>query len=790
VHRCSLMYDVCAWKRHAGRLLVVVLICLCVLQSVQAQQSKNPFPQVRFDIEVEAVLAKAGCNMGACHGNLNGKGGFRLSLRGQSPNDDYQWLMKEYSRRRLNLLEPAQSLILLKPISAVSHQGGTRFRTDSLEYSILSRWLKAGAPGPDENEVKVTNLVVLPEDSVVRAPRDSVQLQVMAQFSDGSTADVTSLAVYEPSNLVAEVSAGGLVHRLKDGESTIGVRFLNNQLAIRVAFMPRTSRKRIRFPETVNYVDELVFEKLRKLGIQPAELTNASEFIRRAFLDALGILPTGEEAKAFVDDSNLNKRAILIDSLLDRPEFSDRWALVWSDLLRNEEKVLDSQGVEVYHRWIRNSFEQRKPLDQFVRELIVATGSTYEVPTTNYWRANRTPDVRAETTARTFLGIRLQCAKCHNHPFDRWTQDDYYDWATLFSGIQYEEVGDNKRSDKFDKNEFVGEQIVKYAFQEEYTNARTKSPASPRFLGNATQAEDAEEDRLNALAKWVTSAENQWFVRSQVNRIWYHVMGRGLVEPVDDLRVTNPPVNPALLNALSQAFVDSGFDVRALVRQIMVSTTYQLSSQPNATNGNDQQNFSRAIVKRLDAEVLLDAQNQAIGLPAKFNGYELGIRAGQIPGVRKIKWRKEAPSSGDLFLATFGKPDRMMACECERSNETTLNQVFFLVSDKGIGERMNESESQVRQLAESEISDAELVKLIYWRTLSRAPGRAELVFATNYLADAEGLSTASAVVSKGRRKERVEVTSLDLMLRTEERLENVQDLTWALLNAKEFLFRH
>lgn len=790
MHRCSLMYNVCAWKRHAGRLLVVVLMCLCVLQSLQAQQSKNPFPQVRFDIEVEAVLAKAGCNMGACHGNLNGKGGFRLSLRGQSPNDDYQWLMKEYSRRRLNLLEPAQSLILLKPTSAVSHQGGTRFRTDSLEYSILRRWLKAGAPGPDENEVKVTNLVVLPEDSVVRAPRDSVQLQVIAQFSDGSTADVTSLAVYEPSNLVAEVSAGGLVHRLKDGESTIGVRFLSNQLAIRVAFMPRTSRKRIRFPESVNYVDELVFEKLRKLGIQPAELTDDSEFIRRAFLDALGMLPTGQEAKAFVDDSNLNKRAILIDSLLDRPEFSDRWALVWSDLLRNEEKVLDSKGVEVYHRWIRNSFEQRKPLDQFVRELIVATGSTYEVPTTNYWRANRTPDVRAETTARTFLGIRLQCAKCHNHPFDRWTQDDYYDWATLFSGIQYEEVGDNKRSDKFDKNEFVGEQIVKYAFQEEYTNARTKSPASPRFLGNATQAEDAEEDRLNSLAKWVTSAENQWFVSSQVNRIWYHVMGRGLVEPVDDLRVTNPPVNPALLNALSQAFIDSGFDVRALVRQIMVSTTYQLSSQPNATNANDQQNFSRAIVKRLDAEVLLDAQNQAIGLPAKFNGYELGIRAGQIPGVRKIKWRKEAPSSGDLFLATFGKPDRMMACECERSNETTLNQVFFLVSDKGIGERMNESESQVRQLAESEISDAELVKLIYWRTLSRAPGRAELVFATNYLADAEGLSTASAVVSKGRRKERVEVTSLDLMLRTEERLKNVQDLTWALLNAKEFLFRH
>ncbi len=790
MQRCSPICNVHAWNLHAGRLLLVVLICPYVLQSLQAQQSKNPFPQVRFDIEVEAVLAKAGCNMGACHGNLNGKGGFRLSLRGQSPHDDYQWLMKEYSRRRLNLMEPAQSLILLKPTSAVSHQGGTRFRTDSLEYSILSRWLKDGAPGPDENEVKLTNLVVLPEDSVVRAPRDSIQLRVMARFSDGSTADVTSLAVYEPSNLVAEVSAGGLVHRLKDGESTIGVRFLNNQLAIRIAFVPRTSRKRIRFPDAVNYVDEFVFAKLRKLGIQPAELTDDSEFVRRAFLDALGLLPTGEEARAFVDNSNLNKRATLIDSLLERPEFSDRWALIWSDLLRNEEKVLDSTGVDVYHRWIRNSFEQRKPLDQFVRELIVATGSTYEVPTANYWRANRTPDVRAETTARTFLGIRLQCAKCHNHPFDRWTQDDYYDWATLFSGIHYEEVGDNKRSDKFDKNEFIGEQIVKYAFKEEYTNARTKAPASPRFLGDATQTEAEEKDRLNSLARWVTSAENQWFVRSQVNRIWYHVMGRGLVEPVDDLRVTNPPVNPALLNALSQAFVDSGFDVRALVRQIMISSTYQLSSQPNATNVNDQQNFSRAIVKRLDAEVLLDAQNQAIGLPARFNGYELGIRAGQIPGVRKIRWRQEAPSSGDLFLATFGKPDRMMACECERSNETTLNQVFFLVSDKGIGERMNENESRVRQLAESEVSDAELVELVYWRTLSRAPSHAELVFATNYLAHAEGLSTASAVVSKGRRKDRAEVAPLDLTIRTQQRLKNVQDLTWALLNAKEFVFRH
>ena len=790
MQRCLVRPDGIPWKVHIILLLLVCVVGKFEAQILQAQSHEQAFPQVRFQVEVEAVLSKAGCNMGACHGNLNGKGGFKLSLRGQDPKDDYQWLMKEHGSRRLNLFEPAQSLILQKPTSGVSHQGGTRFRTDSLEYSILSRWLQAGAPGPEPDAIRVTRLSVTPKDSVIRHPKDSIQLQVMAEFSDGSTADVTALAVYEPSNLVSEVSVGGLVRRLKDGESTIGVRFLEHQLAIRVAFMPRTSRKRIRFPESFNYVDDLIFEKLDKLGIQPSEITDDSEFIRRAFLDALGVLPTGSEAKRFVESEDPDKRRQLIDSLLERPEFSDRWALIWSDLLRNEEKVLDSQGVEIYHQWIRNSFEQRKPLDQFVRELIVATGSTYDVPTANYWRANRTPDVRAETTARTFLGIRLQCAKCHNHPFDRWTQDDYYDWATLFSGIEYEEVGANKRTDKFDKNEFVGEQIVKYELKEEYINARTKKPATPRFLGDNAQSQTMDQSRLKSLAHWMTSADNHWFVKSQVNRIWYHIMGRGLVEPVDDLRVTNPPVNPALLEALATDFVDAGFDVRHLVRQIMNSTTYQLSSTPNVTNKEDQQNFSRAIVKRLDAEVLLDAQNQAIGVPAKFNGYELGLRAGQIPGVRKVKWRKDTPSSGDLFLATFGKPDRLMACECERSNETTLNQAFFLVSDKGVGERMNEEKSQVRQFAESEISDSEVVELIYWRTLSRAPSHAEHLFATHYLANTESVSPGLPTKESGRRKSKLTAEPLDRSVRSQDRLNKVQDLTWALLNAKEFVFRH
>ena len=769
---------------------ILCMTCVLVAHAADTRQHESAFKKIRFQIEVEAVLAKAGCNMGACHGNLNGKGGFKLSLRGQSPKEDYQWLLKQHGSRRLDLITPTQSLILQKPTSGVSHQGGTRFRLDSLEYSILHRWLQAGAPGPSDDVPTLTNLVASPNDSVIRFPHDTVQLQVLAEFSDGSTADVTSLAVYEPSNLVAEVSNSGLVQRLKDGESTIGVRFLEKQLAVRVAFMPRTSRKRIKFPVANNYIDDLIFAKLAKLGIQPSELTSDSEFVRRAYLDSLGILPTAEEARSFVNDPTPDKRALLIESLLARPEFSDRWALIWSDLLRNEEKVLDSHGVEVYHGWIRESFEQRKPLDQFVRELIIATGSTYDVPSANYWRANRAPDVRAETTARTFLGIRLQCAKCHNHPFDRWTQDDYYDWATVFSGIQYEDLEEKERSDRFDKNEFVGEQLVKLEFKQEFTNARTKQPASPRFLGTHGGELGVEQARLDSLATWMTSVENPWFVKSQVNRIWYHIMGRGLVEPVDDLRVTNPPVNPELLEALANDFIEAKFDVRTLVGKIMRSTTYQLSSTPNATNAEDQQNYSRAIVKRLDAEVLLDAQNQAIGVPAKFNGYELGIRAGQIPGVRKIKWRKETPSSGDLFLATFGKPDRLMACECERSNETTLNQVFFLVSDKGIGERMEQSESRVRQLAESDLPDAEVVELIYWSALSRAPNARELGFAMKYLANAE--KGAEDQIPEPRRLLRNTSTEevIDRTIRTEQRLENVQDLTWALLNAKEFVFRH
>jgi hypothetical protein len=365
--------------------------------------------------------------------------------------------------------------------------------------------------------------------------------------------------------------------------------------------------------------------------------------------------------------------------------------LKWSDILRNEEKVLDATGVEKFYTWIRDSFARGRPLDEFVRQLIVARGSTYEHPAANYHRACRDAATRGEAAARLFLGTRLQCAQCHNHPFDRWTQDDYYSWAALFARIDYKIV-DNKRLDDLDKNEFVGEQIVLVKDEGEVNDPRTGQKAPPRFLGER-RGLAADADRLAELADWLTSPANQSFAKAQVNRIWYHLMGRGLVEPVDDFRETNLASHPDLLDALAADLVANGFDVRHVMRRIMNSRTYQLSAAPNQTNGDDETNFSRAIPRRLTAEQLLDAQAQVMAVPVDFNGYDPGLRAGQLPGVRKVRLRKKPPSSGDRFLMAFGKPERLIACECERSDTSTLSQAMLLISGEGLHELLTRQDN-------------------------------------------------------------------------------------------------
>lgn len=705
-----------------------------------------------------AVLSKAGCNLGACHGNQNGKGGFRLSLRGQEPAFDFASLTKEESQRRVNLLEPESSLILQKPAGQVAHQGGVRFKKDSPEYAILLNWVRSGAAGLAEHEPKLTKLVVTPPEAVKFEPEQHLQLQVTVHFSDRTSRDVTNLAVYELTTNSVSASHDGDIQRLQPGESTVIVRYLDQQVPVRVAFLLARPEFAWRDVEANSTIDVHILARFKALRMSSSADAGDVVFVRRAFLDAIGLLPTRDEAQSFIADSASDKRERLIDRLLVRPEFADHWALKWSDLLRNEEKVLDQKGVDLFYGWIRESIAAGKPLDQFVREMVDAQGSTYANPPANFWRANRDPFTRGETAARLFLGVRLQCAKCHNHPFDRWTQDDYYSWAALFGQIDYKEVGENKRSDKLDLHEFNGEQLVLVKGDREVKDPRTGQDAPPKFLGGETLSLEPASNRLSPLAQWLGSPANDLFVKSQANFVWYHLFGRGLVEPIDDFRLTNPPTHPALLDDLARELASHNFDLRYLVRRIMTSRVYQLAAEPNDTNREDDSNYSRAIVRRLSAEKLLDAQCQVLDVPPRLIGYPRGTRAGQIRGVSRAS-RKQS-GGADRFLKTFGKPERLLACECERSAETSLNQALVFVGNPGLAELLADDTNRLKRLLESGQSDTDMITDLFWTALSRDPTPEEQSSLLTFLKNAPDKFIA------------------------------LQDVAWALMNAKEFVFRH
>ncbi len=734
--------------------LLLIFVSLGVTAAANDARSGSP----EFAVDVMSVLSKAGCNAGTCHGNLNGKGGFKLSLRGDDPQHDFNSLVLAARGRRVNLMSASRSLILQKATGAAPHRGGIRFGTTSPEYQLLLDWLRDGAPGPSADAATVTRLEVQPSQVIVASPTDDVQVRVTAFFSDGTSQQVTNRACYELSNLSASVDAGGRVSRNKFGETTLIVRYLQQQVPVSICFIE--ARPQYHWNETAenNEIDRHVFAKLRQLRINAANLCDDTVFVRRAFLDAIGRLPTADEAQHFVGDQDPCKRAKLIDALLSRPEFADFWALKWADVLRTEEKVLDSQGVKVFHGWIRDSLAAARPLDQFVRQLVLGLGSTFKNPPANFYRANRDPATRGETTARLFLGTRLQCAKCHNHPFDRWTQDDYYGWASFFSQIDYK-MDKNERRDKLDKNEFAGEQTVVIDHKDEVRHPSTGQNVEPKLLGDEVVALDSTSNRLERLADWLVSSENELFVKSQTNFIWYQLMGVGLVNPIDDFRSTNPASHPALLDALARQFADSGFDIRFLVRQIMNSSTYQLSAAPHGPGGEEDGTYSHAVVRRLPAEVILDMQSDVLDLPAQFAGYSLGLRAVQIPGVSSKKKGAGSPKPGDRFLKTFGKPERILACDCERSNETTLKQAFVLLGD-GLNSRLASPENQISRLAASHRSDSQIVQQLYWAALSRAPEQRELTAAVEMISAAQS-----------------------------DRAAALQDIAWALLNAKEFLFR-
>ena len=705
-------------------------------------------PPASFRNEAMAVLSRAGCASGPCHGNLYGKGGFKLSLRGQDAEADFVALTRDALGRRIDRLAPRASLLLAKATMALPHEGGQRFSASSPEYAVLRRWIAEGARL--DSPPRPVRLVVAPAESIIRAPVDRVALKAVASFSDGSVRDVTRLACFEPSTLGVAVDPAGVVRRLSHGESAVLVRYLDTQAVARVAFVPARPDFAWKEQPEANYIDRLVHARLKALRVEPSPTCTDAEFLRRASLDACGILPTAERARAFLADKRPDKRARLVEELLARPEFADFWALKWADLLRAEEKALDAKGVRLFHAWIRQSILDGKPLDRFARELVAGMGSTYSRPASNYYRALREPYERAEATAQVFLGTRIGCAKCHNHPFDRWKQSDYHAFAAFFARVKYR-ILENKKRDKLDKHAFVGEQVVYQDRAGELRHPGTGAVLVPRFLGGAELP--AARDRLGKLAEWIGSADNPYFARAQADRIWQHLVGRGLVDPVDDARASNPATCEPLLDALADDLKKGKFDLRHLVRRIMASRTYQRSSRPTRSNGDDQTGLSRALVRPMQAEVLLDAVAGVCGARPRFAGMPTGTRAVQLPGHGGRRARSEA----DKFLAAFGKPPRSLSCECERSDDSTLAQALHLLAGPllaGLLERQDNILGKMERASDDAVFDR-----LYLSALCRLPSRAER-------------AAASALVA-----------------RSKDRRAGLEDLLWSLLNAKEFLLR-
>jgi hypothetical protein len=727
------------------------IVASCLFLGLAVSARAEP---VSFRNEVMAVLSRAGCNSGACHGNLNGKGGFKLSLRGEDPAADLATLTRGMYARRTDLLRPSESLILRKATGLVSHEGGPRFAVNSSEYRILRDWIAGGCR--DDESPKLVRLEVSPTSKILFEPADRVKINVVGHFADGTQRNLTHLVVFEPTAVgTLNISSDGTVTRLRPGELNVVVRYLDRHVAVTLAFLPAREKFTWTDVPLTNPIDKHLYSQWKSLRLTPSPLADDSTFVRRIYLDVLGILPTADEARAFLDDRTQDKRERLIGALLRRPEFADFWAQKWSDLLRNEEKALDRKGVRVFHQWIRDAIASGKPLNEFAREIIAARGSTYQNPPANLYRSLREPYARAEAIAQVFLGIRLQCAKCHNHPFERWTQDDYHEFAAFFGRIDYRVVENNRR-DRLDKHEFDGEQIVYLHRDGGLKHPRTQEVMSPRLLGSMSPT--VVGDPLQTLADWVARPENPYFAKAQANRVWFHLMGRGLVEPIDDFRSSNPAVNEELLDDLAKRFAASGFDLRSLARLILTSRTYQLSSSPVATNGDDELHFSKALVRPLEAEQLLDAIAQVTGSQPRFDGYPKGTRAGQVAALAQDR-RSKRGGDAERFLKAFGKPERLLTCECERLEDVGLSQAFQLLTGEMLQEMLGDPQNRIGNVMDLRKSDTEIVEMLYLSALSRRPTAEESQRLGAFIAKA-----------KGRR-------------------EALEDVTWGLVNAKEFLLR-
>ena len=702
---------------------------------------------VSFRHEVIAALNVGGCNMGACHGTPSGKNGFKLSLRGFDPVSDHQQLTRDVLGRRSVSHDPNMSLLLLKGLARVPHEGGQRFPNAGVTTQAVEQWLAGGMVDDRPDLPAVKKVEVIPGNRTLRNPAKWQQLSVQAEFSDGSKRDVTRLSVFSSSDAgIAEVNQQGLVEFRQAGEVAILVRYLEEMVSVRLTYLdPKPQFTFPSFPEN-NYIDTHVSNKLRLLDIPPSGLCSDTDFARRAHLDLCGVLPTPEEVKAFQADQSPDKRAKLIDALLDRPEYADFWTLKFSDVLRSSRKTLQAKGVHAFQQWLRERIAANVGLDQVVREILTASGPAANNPAAGYYRIARDPQSLAETTAQLFFGVRMQCAKCHNHPFERWTQDDYYGFAAFFARVKTKADPSQPSVD----NKAPAGEIVFADRGGEVTQPRTGKVMTPRYMGAGDAKVEPGQDRRAVLATWMTSPDNLFFARSMVNRIWFHVIGRGVVEPVDDFRESNPSANDPLLDALASDFVKSGFDLKHLVRTICRSRTYQLSANPVEGNKDDSRYFSHAVSKLLTAEQMLDAICQSTEVMEKYPGLPSGTRATQLPDGEV----------NNQFLKTFGQPARELACECERESDSNLAQALQLINGPTINDKLKAPTNRLGRLIAAKKSDKEILADLYLSTLSRQP-----------TAEDEKIALAHLAKSKDSRKA-------------------WEDIHWALMNTKEFLFRH
>jgi hypothetical protein len=733
-------------KKNGTTNIVVKAGTQTVKVPVLVQNVDKPQP-VSFRNEVVAALNVGGCNAGACHGTPSGKNGFKLSLRGYDPSADFVQLTHDVLGRRTDRQHPEMSLIVQKALGRVPHEGGSRFAITSIPAQTILGWVGEGLKDDAPTLPPLTKIDVLPGNRVLNEPSRHQQLAVIAQFADGTVKDVTRLTVFSSSDqAIANVTPNGLVEFAQSGEVAILCRFLMELMPVRLTYLEPKPGFTWPNPPENNYVDKHVFSKLKLLNIMPSDVCSDQEFIRRAYMDLCGVLPTTAETRKFLGSKDTQKRAKLVDELLERPEYADLWTLKWSDVFRSTRKTVQVKGTFVFQKWMHGHIANNTPFDNVIREVIFSGGSTFSNPAANYYRIARDPQNLAETTAQLFFGIRMQCAKCHNHPFERWTQDDYYSMSAFFARVK-------QRKDTVDPGDKTGKDGAEVIYVDrtgEVEQPRTGKDMPPRFLGGAIADVGPGKDRREALAKWMSGPTNPFVPKSVVNRVWYHLMGRGIVDPVDDFRDSNPSANDDLLDALGKDFVNSKFDIKHVIRTIMNSRTYQLSARTNQFNKDDSKYFSHAVTKLHTAEQLFDALCYVTDVPEKFAGFALGTRAVQLP-------------DGEVnhpFLKTFGQPARELACECEREGDSNLAQALQLINGPAVNDRLRNATNRIGKLIAAKKTDREILDELFLVTLTRPPTDSE---------SQAMLSHVTAQMDKRRAWE---------------------DVHWALINSKEFLFRH